>query len=231
METIKLIFDILILLFLFYLTFIKSYISEKGKNLATKEDISEITKIIEKTRQEFIEKSEVFKHKLSLSTQNSITLNDFNRKSMINYFEKYSCWLNSIIGTNPPLLFEANYIEKSLLLLDQIIADKRSFETSESQLYFFITDPEFTLLNRDLKILTINIQSETQSLLSSDQACYSKCEISKNELNKYTEALNKRNDNITKHVDKQKELLDPVYKKYVEMRNYLYIKYLSTFEI
>ena len=44
MEIVNLILNFLIFLFLLYLVFFKSYLSEKGKNAATKEDIGNIQK-------------------------------------------------------------------------------------------------------------------------------------------------------------------------------------------
>lgn len=52
MEIVNLILNFLIFLFLLYLVFFKSYLSEKGKNAATKEDIGNITKEIETVKNE-----------------------------------------------------------------------------------------------------------------------------------------------------------------------------------
>jgi hypothetical protein len=45
---------------LFVKNFFPSYMDEKGKNLATKEDIEEITRKTEEVQQEFKEKIELF---------------------------------------------------------------------------------------------------------------------------------------------------------------------------
>ena len=52
MEIVNLILNFVIFLFLIYLVFIKSYLTEKGKNAATKEDIGNITKEIETVKNE-----------------------------------------------------------------------------------------------------------------------------------------------------------------------------------
>lgn len=60
-----LIFEILLavavfLIGLFVKNYLPSYMDEKGKNLATKEDIEEITRKTEKVQQEFREGFELF---------------------------------------------------------------------------------------------------------------------------------------------------------------------------
>lgn len=52
MEVLNLVLNILIISFLVYLVFFKSYLTEKGKNAATKEDIGNITKEIETVKNE-----------------------------------------------------------------------------------------------------------------------------------------------------------------------------------
>lgn len=52
MELLNIILDILIVILSIYLVFFKSYFTEKGKNIATKEDIGNITKEIETVKNE-----------------------------------------------------------------------------------------------------------------------------------------------------------------------------------
>ena len=66
MQTIQLIIEILILVIGCYLAFFKSYITEKGKNIATKEDITEITNKIETVKNEIYY---ITQSKLSLKTE------------------------------------------------------------------------------------------------------------------------------------------------------------------
>ena len=51
-ESIQLVLEALILLLLLYLAFLKSYFQEKGKNVATKEDVEEITSLVESVKSE-----------------------------------------------------------------------------------------------------------------------------------------------------------------------------------
>ena len=69
METIRLLLDISIILLALYWLFIKSYTAEKGKNLATKEDIKEITDKIEAVKLEYFKKLESSKLEIELHNE------------------------------------------------------------------------------------------------------------------------------------------------------------------
>lgn len=65
MEWVQIIIDILVIMAIFIFglfikNYLPSYMNEKGKNLATKEDIQEITQKTEEVQQEFREKFELF---------------------------------------------------------------------------------------------------------------------------------------------------------------------------
>ena len=52
MNLLQIIIDIILIITLLYIAFFKSYFTEKGKNIATKEDIGYITKEIETVKNE-----------------------------------------------------------------------------------------------------------------------------------------------------------------------------------
>jgi hypothetical protein len=66
METTRIILDSIIIIIGILWIFLKSYYSEKGKNLATKEDIKEITDKIESVKLSYVKILEDYKHDLSL---------------------------------------------------------------------------------------------------------------------------------------------------------------------
>ncbi|MDD2982798.1 MAG: hypothetical protein PHQ74_05370 [Crocinitomicaceae bacterium] len=74
METIRLILDIIIILLGCYWIFIKSYYTEKGKNLATKEDIKDITDKIESVKLDYLKLFEDYKKDLNLKNELEKTL-------------------------------------------------------------------------------------------------------------------------------------------------------------
>lgn len=74
METTRLILDIIIILLGLYWIFIKSYLTEKGKNLATKEDIKEITDKVESVKLDYLKLFEDYKRQLNYKNELEKTL-------------------------------------------------------------------------------------------------------------------------------------------------------------
>ncbi|MCR8559671.1 hypothetical protein KXD93_18590 [Mucilaginibacter sp. BJC16-A38] len=81
MQITQIILEAIIILLTTYIAFVKSYSQEKGKNLATKEDIEEITNKIENV------KSEV-QHAYSQKSQYL----EKNKLALINFYEEYVYW-------------------------------------------------------------------------------------------------------------------------------------------
>jgi hypothetical protein len=79
MQLTEIILEVLILLCGLYLALFKSYFTEKGKNLATLEDIEDITKKVEEVKSEIQKQQLVEKQKRELKNNallNSLTLID-----------------------------------------------------------------------------------------------------------------------------------------------------------
>ncbi|MDN3668461.1 hypothetical protein QWY93_03860 [Echinicola jeungdonensis] len=79
MNEYRILLDILFILGGLYLAFFKSYFTEKGKSVATKEDIEEITQKVE------IVKTEV----LYLNNQRS-QWNDENKKALLDFYDSFN---------------------------------------------------------------------------------------------------------------------------------------------
>lgn len=85
MQLIQLLVEFAIFGLLLYVAFFKSYFQEKGKNLATKEDISHITDLVESV-----------KSRLQLSLQAKINLKREEHDAVMTYYVALSSWLQSI---------------------------------------------------------------------------------------------------------------------------------------
>jgi len=101
-QTIEIIFEAILILIGLYLAFFKSYFSEKGKNLATKEDIGDITSKVEKIKNEFIKETERLKIDLQYTNQIKFSLRSEKIKSVFECYEKYYIWLNTILNYHFP---------------------------------------------------------------------------------------------------------------------------------
>lgn len=87
MEIFQIILEVLILISVLSWGFLKPYFSEKGKNLATKEDIKEITQKVEEIKTEFYYSAE-----FRLNFSNEI------RTAVIKLYESLSNWRNVLVG-------------------------------------------------------------------------------------------------------------------------------------
>lgn len=76
-------------LYLLFRHFFPGYFQEKGKNLATKEDIGEITRIVKDVENE-----------LGVLTQNKISLITEERNAILAFFQSYHLWLNTCLDSS-----------------------------------------------------------------------------------------------------------------------------------
>jgi hypothetical protein len=144
--TLQIILEVIIFIIGLYLAFFKSYFHEKGKNVATKEDIEEITEKVEK-----------IKNQISFSTQSRLSLNTEKRNAIVNCFEKYNFWQNTIVDISTSGIYEENK------------AKLKDFETKMGEAYFhfelsyarmnlFLSDVEMTKSISNLKVVTMELQ-------------------------------------------------------------------------
>ena len=72
----------------YYLAGVKSYIKEKGKSLATKEDLEEVTKTVENIKGE-----------ITVLTQRQIGLSAAKQQMIVEFTTKYSAFLHTVVIT------------------------------------------------------------------------------------------------------------------------------------
>jgi hypothetical protein len=128
-----------------YLAFFKSYFQEKGKNIATKEDIEEITIKIESIKNEF-----------HFSTQSKISLKLEERNSLVNCYEKYTHWLNTILFLRIAGINEGNK-EEIKIYENQLHEAKHQFELASGRMALFVNNEELSNLLQHLHIKTYEI--------------------------------------------------------------------------
>lgn len=153
--------------------FLPSYFSKKGENLATKEDIAEITRIVEKTKNlatkedigEITKIAEEVKRQISIVGASQISLLSEERNALLAYLENTSIAFNAY--TNSPIIdfgtFDtdnATEIQKEWerLYLKAIL--------SRSKVDVFIDNQEISnLIFKMQKLLAIIQRDSTLSLL------------------------------------------------------------------
>lgn len=80
--------------------YLPNYFKEKGKLLAQKEDIAEITEKIESVKKEFAHETELLKVDLQRLLNFQVSHRSEERNAIINFYDKYNQWLYSLLEIN-----------------------------------------------------------------------------------------------------------------------------------
>lgn len=107
----RIILDIIIICVGLYIVLWKSYLREKGKNFATKEDIEEITK-----------KIETVKNEIGIHSQLKLEYLKDRKKAALDFLSSISLWLD--FALRPLGIIQNNPIDKKLL--SELIADLKN---------------------------------------------------------------------------------------------------------
>lgn len=146
MEEVQLILEIIIVIIGFYLAFFKSYFQEKGKNLATKEDVEEITELVEKV-----------KNQIHYNTQSKLSLKTEERTVLVNYYENYNYWLNTVLNIYFGGIIEEN--KEKLKEFESRLKDaKFKYDIAEGKKEVFVNNNEIDEHLNQLKIKTLELQ-------------------------------------------------------------------------
>lgn len=92
----ELLIQILLLMAAIYLAFFKSYLTEKGKSAALKEDLNQLTKEVESVKSEFVKEQEILKTDLQRVLTNEVSYRNEERNAIISYHGIINEWLYSI---------------------------------------------------------------------------------------------------------------------------------------
>ncbi|WP_395765207.1 hypothetical protein [Elizabethkingia anophelis] len=125
MDKINLVLTVLVFPTIYFVAkhFASSYFNEKGKNLATKEDIGKITEEVKRVESMF-----------SISTSGEIDYNSLKRKAILEYFQSLNTWSALILSSS--FKTKEEELGENKLLLDKI---------KDSFIQFFIKDEAMLL--------------------------------------------------------------------------------------
>lgn len=146
MDIFQITIEVLILLLGLHLVFFKSYFGEKGKNIATKEDIEDITKLVENV-----------KNRIHYTTQSKLSFQIEERNALINFYEKYYYWLNymleiTFLGVNKEDIVYLSKIENT------IYEANFEFIMSEGRKNLFVINNDLDESIKELKKKTMELQ-------------------------------------------------------------------------
>jgi hypothetical protein len=169
---------IVISLTIFYLfkSYWPKYFEAKGTNQATKEDIGEITEIVENIKSDLLHQNELLKAQLSFKNQHRLNLKTAEREAIFDFNKRISAWLFSLIRFTFSGYNIDNYKELKLMSSE---FSKRQYECdlAEAHLVLFMHDKEFLELKRDLTINVIQLEGIVETSMHKVYGSYSKCEF------------------------------------------------------
>lgn len=102
---------------------VKAYEAEKGKNLATKEDIAGITKEIKSVESKFINETEKLKADLNLLTNIKTGLFSEKRNIIIDLHASLQKWIQAVIYFDSTNLYHNDSIYKSIDIISNLYND------------------------------------------------------------------------------------------------------------
>lgn len=131
-----------------------SYFQEKGKNLATRDDISKITELVESVKYTFAIETEKLKANLSLLNNIHSGLVSEERNAIIDFNEKYFRWLNTLLDLSHNSLDDSNSkeLEDQKRVLGNLYQDLLN---SEARFTLFVENEELVDHALDMKIETL----------------------------------------------------------------------------
>jgi len=205
MNYIQITLDILLVIIGLYLAFGKSYFKEKGKNLATKEDIGLITKEIETVKNNIIfsiqRKTEFFKEKKNVAL-------DFNDN--VSFFIDYSSKVFDVLANN------YNHLDLILKQTEDVRLQGAKVLSSFYKIFVYFDEIPFKesakkYYNEAVKIqtLTISILFQLEQMAQKDALLMKFVEEGKSQYQEeLLELTRNRKELIINHMDERKNLLD-----------------------
>ena len=215
----SIILQVSILLVGLYLAFFKSYLTEKGKSAALKEDIAELTNEVEGIKSNYLREHELLKTELQRVLSNEVSYHQEARNALVTFFETVSQWKYAILEILVHSYGRTN--------IDELVMDRKTIGSyyaktgvAQSKVSLFVEDKELVKNAHDLFSATLDFHHWTDTVyLKIQQNCESQkwgFELFKAAL---TEPDRKFARDLAEDEKKLKGTLDEICKNYLENRN------------
>lgn len=203
-----------------FVQYIIAFFKEKGKNLATKDDIGKITNEIKSVESAFTNKTEILKSQLSLLTNVKSEIYSTERDAIINANEKLYQWLSHIMRF--PALGDNDDIDRYIKKMDDLYHEEQA---CEALLELFIDDKVIIDNIHNISGYIYNIHIAKQIILYRLQKQNSDPEINELKLNNLE---NETREKLIELIDKYGIISPKVHKLRLDFRNYIYSKCSNT---
>lgn len=228
LEIIELLVLILILIIVVIIKFsVPSYLKQKGKNLADKEDISELTKKVEAIKSDFSKKIEYLKTDLNFINQNKISVKSLEREALLLVNEKYAEWLNSLMNISFSLITVKNYsnIES---YFSELRHTKIAYENAEAKLLIFMNDKELLHIKTNCYLKTLELEQLIKLTTNSLQSNFELIDFYFSNVNPNTkEEIEKKQADYKVAMDGISETINRFYKQRAELFNEIHPRRVS----
>ncbi len=205
------------------------YFESKATNQATKEDIGEITKIVENIKSDLSQQNELLKAQLSMTNQHKLQIKSAEREAIIDFNKQKSVWIYSLLRFSFYKYNLENFKEIGLTVLEY---QKRQYEydLAAAHLALFIYDNEFMELKSQLIIEVIKldkiVSGTTYDLYHSFMKAEINLNVEKDNLVEYSKIRYNLNEEllsiVERHSEKATKQFDKVNILDNQMRDLLY---------
>ena len=120
----------------------QKYFGKKGENQAIKEDIGEITEIVESIKNDLASQNDLIKAQLSHKSKHELELKNEERQAYFELNRRMSAWLYSIVRFNFSAYSLANF-EELKLKYNEFNEFQYEYDLADGHLGLFIQDTDF----------------------------------------------------------------------------------------
>ena len=137
--------------------YIITYFKEKGKNLATKEDIGKITEEIKSVESQFINETEKLKNKLAILANVQTDITSMERQAIIEINKSLFMWIDSVL--NIPNINSSNQIDDYINTQNQLY---KNVQQDEIVLRLFVKSDNIHNILHKITSVFLEIQIKKQ---------------------------------------------------------------------
>lgn len=190
----------------------KAYNEEKGKNLATQEDIGDITQRIKSVESKFVNETEILKSNLSILVNTQTNLVSIKVNSIIDFNKTVFTLMYSIISGSISSLYNNKILDEYIQRLNTI--SDQSF-IDQILLDLFIDDNN---LKKEANAILINVL-EMNRIRENDILELENLNNEINEVKSKDLDTKTKRYNLSKKIEKRKKHIERMYNKQVEKYN------------
>lgn len=201
---------VIISLYIFYIfkNFWPKYFESKATNQATKEDIGEITKIVENIKSNLSLQNDLLKAQLSMTNQHKLEIKSAEREAILDFNKQKSVWIYSLLRFSFYKYNLENFKEIGLTVLEYQ-KQQYQYDLADAHLALFIYDNEFIELKSKLIIEVIALDKivfgTTYDLYHSFMKAEINLNIEKDKLVEQSKIRYDLNEELLSIVNKHKE--------------------------